>query len=294
MAQKLKKIIDKQEKKLVEGWKQLEEERRKFEDEKKWIEENINSKIEKAEEEDVYEFNVGGKIYQVSKVTLQSPFAKGSMLEAMFSGRHIIKKNKKGQIFIDRDGKNFRKILNFLRSGTGFDPSDESLREEFNFFGIQIPKAIPKDATTCSFTWDKKKCLAGEINGNKVVFSKSSGSCLAKPGIKEGRHVFIVDIDTLGAMSWIGVIEEGATCDTFIGEDNGWALSNSGALYHKNSEKKKICAPFITGDRVSVYLDLKKKFISWTVNGAEVISIAIEYEVLTLCFAVSRGSYTIP
>jgi len=62
----------------------------------------------------------------------------------------------------------------------------------------------------------------------------------------------------------------------------------------KNSEKKKICAPFITGDRVSVYLDLKKKFISWTVNGAEVISIAIEYEVLTLCFAVSRGSYTIP
>ena len=39
------------------------------------------------------------------------------MLEAMFSGRHNIRRNKKGQVFIDRDSTYFRHVLNFLRTG---------------------------------------------------------------------------------------------------------------------------------------------------------------------------------
>jgi hypothetical protein len=35
---------------------------------------------------------------------------KGSLLEAMFSGRHNIKAEEEGSIFIDRDGEHFKLI----------------------------------------------------------------------------------------------------------------------------------------------------------------------------------------
>ncbi|KAJ0735797.1 putative chromatin remodeling & transcription regulator BTB-POZ family [Helianthus annuus] len=40
-----------------------------------------------------------------------------SMLAAMFSGHHTVCKDDKGYVFIDRDGKHFRHILNWLRDG---------------------------------------------------------------------------------------------------------------------------------------------------------------------------------
>uniref|UniRef100_A0A7N0RHS1 Potassium channel tetramerisation-type BTB domain-containing protein n=1 Tax=Kalanchoe fedtschenkoi TaxID=63787 RepID=A0A7N0RHS1_KALFE len=41
-----------------------------------------------------------------------------SMLSAMFSGRHTITTDsEKGYVFVDRDGKHFRHILNWLRDG---------------------------------------------------------------------------------------------------------------------------------------------------------------------------------
>jgi len=39
------------------------------------------------------------------------------MLAAMFSGRHNIKIESDGTVFIDRDGTHFRYILNYLRDG---------------------------------------------------------------------------------------------------------------------------------------------------------------------------------
>jgi hypothetical protein len=39
------------------------------------------------------------------------------MLEAMFSGRHPITKDKKGRAFLDRDPRTFEHVLNFLRTG---------------------------------------------------------------------------------------------------------------------------------------------------------------------------------
>ncbi len=37
------------------------------------------------------------------------------MLQAMFSGRHPITKDKKGRAFLDRDPANFQLVLNYLR-----------------------------------------------------------------------------------------------------------------------------------------------------------------------------------
>ena len=51
--------------------------------------------------------NVGGKIYKTTLATLcKDPY---SMLSAMFSGRHELKKDEEdGAYFIDRDGELFR------------------------------------------------------------------------------------------------------------------------------------------------------------------------------------------
>ncbi|CAC5356869.1 unnamed protein product [Mytilus coruscus] len=59
--------------------------------------------------------DVGGTIYTTSELTLTRDSE--SMLAAMFSGRHNIKAEEDGTIFIDRDGTHFRYILNYLRDG---------------------------------------------------------------------------------------------------------------------------------------------------------------------------------
>ena len=52
------------------------------------------------------------------------------MLHAMFSGRFDTKPAEDGSYFIDRDGTNFRYILNYLRTGRLLLPEDKLVREE--------------------------------------------------------------------------------------------------------------------------------------------------------------------
>ncbi|KAK9170176.1 hypothetical protein Syun_002316 [Stephania yunnanensis] len=61
--------------------------------------------------------NIGGRKYctTIDTLTRREP---DSMLAAMFSGRHTVHEDsKKGFVFVDRDGKHFRHILNWLRDG---------------------------------------------------------------------------------------------------------------------------------------------------------------------------------
>jgi len=58
--------------------------------------------------------NVGGSLFQTTVATLTKC---DSMLRAMFSGRMEVLKDPDGWILIDRSGKHFGTILNFLRDG---------------------------------------------------------------------------------------------------------------------------------------------------------------------------------
>ncbi|XP_068339193.1 FH protein interacting protein FIP2-like [Pyrus communis] len=68
------------------------------------------------EESSLVHLNVGGRKFSttVGTLTQREP---DSMLAAMFSGRHTLRQDKKGYVFIDRDGKLFRHVLNWLRDG---------------------------------------------------------------------------------------------------------------------------------------------------------------------------------
>ncbi|XP_052237969.1 BTB/POZ domain-containing protein KCTD7-like [Dreissena polymorpha] len=64
----------------------------------------------------VVDLNVGGTHFTTTLSTLTK--YPDSMLAAMFSGRHVINKDKDGRYVIDCDGTVFKHILEFLCFGT--------------------------------------------------------------------------------------------------------------------------------------------------------------------------------
>ncbi|CAF1465456.1 unnamed protein product [Rotaria magnacalcarata] len=62
----------------------------------------------------VIDLNVGGLHYTTSLSTLRK--YEDSMLAVMFSGRYNLVRDKTERIFIDRDGRSFGHILNYIRS----------------------------------------------------------------------------------------------------------------------------------------------------------------------------------
>lgn len=83
--------------------------------------------------------NVGGKKYSttIDTLTRREP---DSMLAAMFSGRHSVSHDPDtGVVFLDRDGKHFRHILNWLRDGAICNLTEseyEQLLKEAEYYQI--------------------------------------------------------------------------------------------------------------------------------------------------------------
>ncbi|XP_042364075.1 BTB/POZ domain-containing protein KCTD21-like [Plectropomus leopardus] len=88
---------------------------------------------------DPVSLNVGGEIYTTTLDTLTR--CRDSMLGAMFTGQIPVLRDNRGNVFIDRDGKVFRYILNYLRSSSLDLPDGFSelalLRREVDFFQIR-------------------------------------------------------------------------------------------------------------------------------------------------------------
>lgn len=85
---------------------------------------------------------VGGYQFTTTVTTLRNE-PDPSLFNAMFSGRHTLKPDKNGCYFIDRDGRHFHVILNYLRDRT-FNYRAEKLdvgylmeiKAEAEFYGL--------------------------------------------------------------------------------------------------------------------------------------------------------------
>lgn len=88
---------------------------------------------------DPVSLNVGGEIYTTTLGMLTHH--RDSMLGAMFTGQIPVLRDSRGNVFIDRDGKIFRHILNYLRSNSLDLPDGfrevALLRREADFFQIR-------------------------------------------------------------------------------------------------------------------------------------------------------------
>jgi len=81
--------------------------------------------------------NVGGTVFTTRRSTLES--AEGTFFEGILSERFSVDRDKDGNIFIDRDPKHFKHILNWLRDrtfGASWPMEDESFHGECNFYGL--------------------------------------------------------------------------------------------------------------------------------------------------------------
>eukprot|EP00013_Stygamoeba_regulata_P025303 CAMPEP_0177651930 /NCGR_PEP_ID=MMETSP0447-20121125/12828_1 /TAXON_ID=0 /ORGANISM="Stygamoeba regulata, Strain BSH-02190019" /LENGTH=430 /DNA_ID=CAMNT_0019155079 /DNA_START=91 /DNA_END=1383 /DNA_ORIENTATION=- len=128
----LESTVDDMKQGIQEQYDQLQRSKHIFEEEKRKMSEQFPI------EETILELNVSGKKFTSYKATLCK--VDGSMLEAMFSGRHRTVKDKKGRFFIDRPAKPFRTILQYLQTGTVVPPHDEAdmqqLMIEIEYFGL--------------------------------------------------------------------------------------------------------------------------------------------------------------
>ena len=68
---------------------------------------------------------------------------KGSLLHKMFSGKHELKKDKSGKVYIDRDGNTFLLLVNYLRNERKSIPMFETFTQycffekELEFWGMK-------------------------------------------------------------------------------------------------------------------------------------------------------------
>lgn len=99
----------------------------------------ISKKLAHVHFSSTVKLNVGGHTFTTSVQTLTKD--PNSMLAAMFSGKFEMKPAEDGAFFIDRDGTQFRFILNYLRTGKLTLPEGatflKELEEEAEFYQIQ-------------------------------------------------------------------------------------------------------------------------------------------------------------
>jgi vacuolar-type H+-ATPase subunit H len=125
--------------------------------------------------EPIVKLNVGGVRYITSLTTLcRFP---DTMMGCMFSGRHTLPQGEDGYFFIDRDGKHFRHILNFLRSPESYKvgvtgAEEKELRHECEYYcldELMFPPGIEKSLVYYKITGHRQPSLITVRVDNKGV-----------------------------------------------------------------------------------------------------------------------------
>lgn len=127
--------------------------------------------------QDPVSLNVGGEIYTTTLDTLTR--CRDSMLGAMFTGQIPVLRDNRGNIFIDRDGKVFRYILNYLRSSSLDLPDSFSelalLQREADFFQIHpLLEEIRRYEASVS------RSLRGGPLGAMIIVNVESKVCVVR------------------------------------------------------------------------------------------------------------------
>ena len=147
------------------------------EKEKEHFKESLEiAKLLECEDEDIIDLNIGGtEILSTTKKTLTK--YKNSALGIMFSGNHNLQKHN-GRIFIDRDGKTFKLLIQYLRNGKIPIFEDEKQKQNFNeeCDYWQIPINDNNNINKSPFLFDSNWCAETlNIENNGKIIKKQNG-----------------------------------------------------------------------------------------------------------------------
>jgi len=147
----------------------------------------------KEDEEEIVSVNVGGQHFVTTTTTLRKDTK--SMLYAMFSGKYPSKRDFNGSYFIDRDGKYFRYILNYLRDGNIDLPDDlhklQQILRESKFYQVDSlvrvlteKVQLLKEKARLTTQGDYAVVYLGGYGNNAAVYTKNTeggftSSCVA-------------------------------------------------------------------------------------------------------------------
>ena len=181
------------------------------------------------------QLNVGGIIYVTTKTTLcKSPYFAGSLSE-----KFSVDVDRKGNIFIDRNGEYFGYILEFLRSGYTIIPKKLQLpiQIESDFFQITLdlnqnhstsPKALPLMVMV-------ENCTHRNRTNHKCF--KINGSCI------DGKHCSLfglkAETSNMGNFKWAETsskrqIDSAQLFGVYLVNEKGYKFKNDGAIKPKN------------------------------------------------------------
>lgn len=236
--------------------------------------------------------NVGGSVYCTTMTTLtRNP---NSMLGAMFSGRFALATDSQDRYFIDRDGKHFGTILNFLRDGFVPVPSDPletaQLLIEAQYYQLSglIDLLTPEERVqAASWRWSpsSKSAYITLVNDCAVARAgegKNWNTVLSDTGYSSGRHYFELEIQKFSnsgggwgvSFGLIDVITDleynhfGHRDNLPKGTRKTWSyVAATGKIYERGVEMHT-GRPYGLGDRVGLLLDFKHCCVQFFLNGA--------------------------
>ncbi|XP_050140409.1 FH protein interacting protein FIP2-like [Malus sylvestris] len=182
----------------------------------------------------VVRLDVGGKIFRTTIGTFTN-CEPHSRLAAMFSGRHNLQQDENGAVFIDRDGKQFRHILNWLRDGKVPTLLEDSVYEEL----LREAEYYP---------------LVGLMDGVQDVLNKNKGEVgkpcpdLTRAGVIDkylknlqgldlsGLDLSCLDLSDLAGASFVGAGLQGANLRgaSLIGCSFEEAYRKGAGFYHED------------------------------------------------------------
>ncbi|CAF0826295.1 unnamed protein product [Didymodactylos carnosus] len=154
--------------------------------------------LPKSDEEIVFpnviDLNVGGYHYTTSLSTLRK--YEDSMLAVMFSGRYQLVRNEEGHIFIDRDGKYFGHILNYIRGDT-IPPESLSLDvlREAEFFCISSLMTKLETSSPCVISLRRREYFRRLIPDYEHMKMDIINRCVEKRSSFHESKVVISQLD---------------------------------------------------------------------------------------------------
>ncbi|CEM10785.1 unnamed protein product [Vitrella brassicaformis CCMP3155] len=137
--------------------------------------------------------NVGGKRFVTTEGTLQQ--GSPSFFDGILTGRLLLPQDEEGFLFIDRNGRYFEYILDYLRSGTWDVPSslDRHVKRECRFYSLSPEPSLiadpllPNDEVLREITED-----AREKNRQQSIKERlEARRATLEPLAREVLHVFL-------------------------------------------------------------------------------------------------------